>query len=228
MRAVFGFWGGNLWLMRQLYLTFPILHALSGELSWTHYKILVRLDDPDKRAFFMAEATNYKGPYTESYNKILVTIKEILKKKQQQISVIKYVLYPTLGDLMNDKVYKLEVNSKIFLVPLWHSETIYEYDDSTELIVTCGPILPNNITIDENNNIHYTISISLNNIVLNEIYEVIIGEKKYNIPINTLRITKEPQQVCLYNCGILEINDITFYDETRRSNIYFTILFRYG
>lgn len=50
-----GFSSTNLWLMRQLYQTFPILHSLSGELSWTHYKVLVRVDDPDKRAFYITE-----------------------------------------------------------------------------------------------------------------------------------------------------------------------------
>lgn len=38
-------------------LTFPIANALSSQLTWTHYKILVRIEAPDKRAFFMAEAT---------------------------------------------------------------------------------------------------------------------------------------------------------------------------
>ena len=43
-------------LFRQLYLTFPIANALSSQLTWTHYKLLVRLDDPGKREFYMAEA----------------------------------------------------------------------------------------------------------------------------------------------------------------------------
>lgn len=43
-------------LIRQLYLTFPIANALSSQLTWTHYKVLVRLDDAEKRGFYMAEA----------------------------------------------------------------------------------------------------------------------------------------------------------------------------
>lgn len=30
-----GFSANNLWLMRQFYLSYPILHAVSGELTWT-------------------------------------------------------------------------------------------------------------------------------------------------------------------------------------------------
>ena len=51
-----GFSANNLWLMRQFYLSYPILHAVSGELTWTHYKILIRLDDPQKREFYIAES----------------------------------------------------------------------------------------------------------------------------------------------------------------------------
>jgi predicted nuclease of restriction endonuclease-like (RecB) superfamily len=51
-----GFSSQNLWFMRQFYLAFPILSALRRELTWTHYKALVRLDAPDKRTFYIAEA----------------------------------------------------------------------------------------------------------------------------------------------------------------------------
>ena len=51
-----GFSSTNLWMMRQLYQTFPILHSMSGELSWTHYRTLLKISDSDKRAFYIAEA----------------------------------------------------------------------------------------------------------------------------------------------------------------------------
>lgn len=41
----------NLYFMRQFYLAYPILNALRSELSWTHYRILMRLD-PDRRSFY--------------------------------------------------------------------------------------------------------------------------------------------------------------------------------
>jgi predicted nuclease of restriction endonuclease-like (RecB) superfamily len=51
-----GFSRRQLELMRQFYLTFPIANAVSSQLTWTHYKTLIRIDDPDKRAFFIAES----------------------------------------------------------------------------------------------------------------------------------------------------------------------------
>jgi predicted nuclease of restriction endonuclease-like (RecB) superfamily len=51
-----GFSRRQLELMRQLYLTFPIANSLNSQLTWTHYKHIIRLEDPDKRGFYIAEA----------------------------------------------------------------------------------------------------------------------------------------------------------------------------
>jgi DUF1016 N-terminal domain len=67
-----GFSTTNLWLMRQLYLTFPILHSLSGELSWTHYKVLVRIDNSDKRAFLSRKASKMRGLFVKWSDKSTV------------------------------------------------------------------------------------------------------------------------------------------------------------
>lgn len=37
-----GFSTSNLKYMRQFYTTFPIGHALRGELSWTHYRLIMK------------------------------------------------------------------------------------------------------------------------------------------------------------------------------------------
>jgi predicted nuclease of restriction endonuclease-like (RecB) superfamily len=38
--------------MRQFYLAYPIRNALRSELGWTHYRILMRLPDPEQREFY--------------------------------------------------------------------------------------------------------------------------------------------------------------------------------
>lgn len=43
----------GLWFFRQFYLAYPanpgrpILHALSGELSWTYYRLLLGVEKPE-------------------------------------------------------------------------------------------------------------------------------------------------------------------------------------
>lgn len=43
---------------RQFYRGFPIVSALRTQLSWTHYKHLLSVENEDKRQFYIAEATN--------------------------------------------------------------------------------------------------------------------------------------------------------------------------
>lgn len=51
-----GFDVGNLRNMRQFYLTFPIYDAVRSELSWTHYRALMRIDNPAARDWYLHEA----------------------------------------------------------------------------------------------------------------------------------------------------------------------------
>ncbi|NLS93523.1 MAG: DUF1016 domain-containing protein [Planctomycetaceae bacterium] len=53
-----GFDRSNLWHIRSFYLSYPILDAVRRELSWTHYRILLRVEKPEARAFYEAEAVN--------------------------------------------------------------------------------------------------------------------------------------------------------------------------
>ncbi len=53
-----GFTTTNLWYMRQFYLTFTNLHALRGELTWTHYRLLLKVEEENIRSFYMLEAIN--------------------------------------------------------------------------------------------------------------------------------------------------------------------------
>ncbi|WP_281638498.1 PDDEXK nuclease domain-containing protein [Flavobacterium marginilacus] len=42
-------------LFRQFYRIFPIVNALRSQFNWTHYRTLIRIDNNDKRAFYIAE-----------------------------------------------------------------------------------------------------------------------------------------------------------------------------
>jgi predicted nuclease of restriction endonuclease-like (RecB) superfamily len=53
-----GFTVTNLKYMRQFYTSFPIGHALRGELTWTHYRLLLKVDKQEAREFYMQEAVN--------------------------------------------------------------------------------------------------------------------------------------------------------------------------
>ena len=50
-----GFDESNLRRMRQFYQTFPIRATLSHELSWSHYCLLMKIDDSSRREFYARE-----------------------------------------------------------------------------------------------------------------------------------------------------------------------------
>ena len=51
-----GFDGRALRLMRQFYCSFPIWDSVRPELSWTHYRYLIKVDDLAARNFYLKEA----------------------------------------------------------------------------------------------------------------------------------------------------------------------------
>ena len=50
-----GFDQSNLWHMRSFYLSFPILDAVRRELTWTHYRLLLRVERQEVRQFYLDE-----------------------------------------------------------------------------------------------------------------------------------------------------------------------------
>lgn len=51
-----GFGRRQLYLFVQFFKAFPIVNALRSQLNWTQYRLLSRIEDTDKRAFYMAES----------------------------------------------------------------------------------------------------------------------------------------------------------------------------
>ena len=50
-----GFSAPSLWNYRQFYLEFPILSTVWRELSWSHFKMLLRIKNPDARTWYASE-----------------------------------------------------------------------------------------------------------------------------------------------------------------------------
>ncbi len=50
-----GFQTRNLWRMRDFYLKFPKVNALRSELSWTHYRLLLKVESGAAREFYETE-----------------------------------------------------------------------------------------------------------------------------------------------------------------------------
>lgn len=46
----------NLFYMKQFYLAFPIANTLCSQLSWSHYRLIMRLEDQKRREFYVRAA----------------------------------------------------------------------------------------------------------------------------------------------------------------------------
>lgn len=51
-----GFSTRQLYQSIQFYKTFPIVNALRSQLNWTQYRLLIGIEDEDKRSFYIAES----------------------------------------------------------------------------------------------------------------------------------------------------------------------------
>lgn len=148
---------------------------------------------------------------------LLQKYKKTLQKKMVYDNII--ILNPSLKDLLNDNIFKLELEEKEFYIPLWHHELHFSLQDK-DLIVKCEPEIPKDVWINENNNIYIQKQISITKLFENNFYEFEIGEKLFKLDSQSLKITKEKQIVLLKNKGILKINEDHTYDTSLRGDIY--------
>jgi len=42
----------------QFYRTYPMAHTLYAQLNWSQYKLLISIDDPDKREYYELESVS--------------------------------------------------------------------------------------------------------------------------------------------------------------------------
>jgi len=148
---------------------------------------------------------------------LLNNFKKILQNKMVYDNII--ILNPSLKDLFNDNIFKLEIDEKEFYVPLWHHELHYGLKGK-DLVVRCEPEIPDNIWINESNNIYLTIQISIKDLFEKGFHEFEVGEKMFKIESESLKITKEKQIVLLKEKGILRINEKHTFDTSLRGDIY--------
>jgi hypothetical protein len=153
---------------------------------------------------------------------IIDSIREIIIKKHETTTV--YILNPSIDDLLNNNVYKLVLDEKLYLVPLWHTELYFENENKNEIIVLCEPKLDKNMMTDEDNNLLVTIYVNWCSDFLStkQNIEVNIGSKLFNIPIKELFIRSE-QYYRIRGGGLTKINENDIYDVDKKTDIIFKV-----
>ena len=156
---------------------------------------------------------------TNIYNAVIEIIKTILEEKLEAHSI--YILTPNLLNLLNSEIYKLEINEALVYIPLWHNEMKFENN-----IIKIEPLLDDTITIDEDNNIHYTYYNKYSNIIdlVNAKSNIFIDLADQTIEINISDLKFSPYQIySVKHKGIPKINTLNILDNTHKADIYFHI-----
>lgn len=150
--------------------------------------------------------------FIEEIRKILIT------KTQGDERIL---LNPSLDDLWKDNIYKLVIDDRTYLVPLWHHELIYD-NSGCDLYVKCNPILPDNLEIDEDNNVIVSLEYKIADLLqMDETYTV-IGERVFSFTTNELRIMKR-QRIVRSGMGISRIKQKNVYDVSTKGDIIFDV-----
>jgi predicted nuclease of restriction endonuclease-like (RecB) superfamily len=113
-----GFDKTNIWNMIKFYKTFPILDEVRQELSWTHYRLLIRVESNEARSFYMQETVEgnwstrqlgrqISSPYFErvlmSRNKGRAMVKQEAEDNKEEMHPTHIIKDPYVLEFLNLK-----------------------------------------------------------------------------------------------------------------------------
>ena len=163
---------------------------------------------------------------------IINKVREIILEKYKDVLII--LLNPTLDDLFENNVYKLQHNDKTYLVPLWHGTSYYDIEPISqtqselkvgELIVKCIPDLPSEIEIDEDNNLYVESKVSFTFSLFNQKSITIkIGKKSFEVPLELISF-KQTQNVVLKGQGLSLVDESNMYNIDKKAHIFVKLVF---
>ena len=178
----------------------------------------------DKRVLSLVHTVLEK--YQDAFHipaEFLESIHSILEEDDRPECIL---LNPSLDDLFSENVYRLKYKDATYLVPLWHHDMVYDYR-GTDLHVKCFPILPDNVEIDEWNNIYvyleYDVLDLFQKAKARERVEMEIGGKVFSFCPTQLRMTDEPQEIECVEDGIPDIHLDNLFDVSVKQRVYLCI-----
>ena len=145
----------------------------------------------------------------------LKSVEEIMVNKIQKDECV--ILNPFLDDLWENNLYKMVEKGGTFLIPLWHHELVYD-NSGCDLYVKIIPVLPDNVKIDEKNNIHVELSYNIQDLWGKHMIEFYLGKKRIRFSREQLYL-RQNQTIVLCKQGISNINLENIYDISRKSDI---------
>lgn len=145
-------------------------------------------------------------------NEQLEKYKKVIQDKIKNNNII--LLNPSLNDILNDNIYKLDLEEDTHYIPLWHDEIIVD-----DMIIKNIPDLSDNITIHSNHDIAIKCKVSLLELFENGKIDIEIGDKVVTVNSEQVNITKDPQLIVYKEQGKIIPNKNNLYNNKKRGNI---------
>jgi hypothetical protein len=110
---------------------------------------------------------------------IMDELTQIVEEKTGEDLVVR--MNPSLLDMLLDRIYILHECGQIYYVPLWHTELHFKNPASdggkSEVIVLCEPELPDNVSLDDNNNLFISLDVNIQELFTKQILPVYINDE---------------------------------------------------
>tara|TARA_B110000285_G_scaffold235434_1_gene317125 strand:+ start:3744 stop:4559 length:816 start_codon:yes stop_codon:yes gene_type:complete len=156
------------------------------------------------------------------YKAIFMMIQEQFSKFTHKMNKIKmFNIFVSFDEVYKDNLYKLYFNDQLFLVPLWYKECFFDCGD-IEIQIKIFVDLPENVNIDNNNNIHIYSKLKLLDIINKEQLDFYINENKFTLNRSNLYL-KHTQTHELNNSGICHISQEMSDDKILKTSVFIHI-----
>ena len=168
-------------------------------------------------------------------------LSRIVEEKTGEDLVVR--LNPSLLDMLLDRVYILQENGHSYYIPLWHSELHFKkagvaagaagdaLKHEHEVIVLCDPELPENVNIDDDNNLFISLDVDIRELFVKQIVPVYINDEVkshglvYYLHACDVNLRSSTRQCVLLHGigGIARCNTVSssnIYNVGIRANVY--------
>lgn len=147
---------------------------------------------------------------------VIDRIEKIINKKKNKYCIYKKIV---LSDILDKNVFKFNHNNQTYFAPMWHSEVEFESEEGENFCLQFVPLLPDNIWIDENNNLNIYWKTQINNLLIyNDYLSIDIENMSYNIPCNNI-VCKKNQIIKLKGQGLWKIQENNMFDVKDKTDV---------
>ncbi|HPA56150.1 MAG TPA: PDDEXK nuclease domain-containing protein, partial [bacterium] len=109
----------------RFYKAYPIFHTVCGELSWSHYGHLIKIENPEKRNFYQQKAVDFSWSVRELKDKINSQLYENSAREEIGVSQTRKLDARDVGQ-MNKYVSYFRINRQ------------YEHEKETIGLIICS------------------------------------------------------------------------------------------